>query len=289
MVTKLNSNLESIYKIAEGHSNIFIHEPTSSLANLMSKADLAIGACGATSWERCCLGLPALVITVADNQKPLADELSRRGLVKWLGHFNTVTDASLKNAIQEFLNERKSWLKSCSEDCLNIVDGNGVKRVVSALCFTSQTAINVKQAKWGDESLLLEWANDALTRKNGLNHEKISIETHHQWFISRIDDPEKYLLYILKTDLGYPVGQVRFEIQDNGDWEVHYSVAPMARGRNLGKKILEAAISEFNSINHGVKIYGRVKPKNIASKKIFEALGFSQSSDKGLVIFSKFL
>lgn len=49
------------------------------MAGLMAEADLAIGAAGSTSWERCCLGLPAVVVPVADNQKPIASFLQSRG------------------------------------------------------------------------------------------------------------------------------------------------------------------------------------------------------------------
>ena len=49
----------------------------------MLKADLGI-ACGINTWERCCLGLPSLVVTIADNQKPIAKELHKRGIIQWL-------------------------------------------------------------------------------------------------------------------------------------------------------------------------------------------------------------
>lgn len=38
------------------------------MAERMLLADLSIGAAGGTSWERCCLGLPAVLVILADNQ-----------------------------------------------------------------------------------------------------------------------------------------------------------------------------------------------------------------------------
>jgi UDP-2,4-diacetamido-2,4,6-trideoxy-beta-L-altropyranose hydrolase len=49
------------------------------MAALMSECDLAIGAAGATAWERCCLGLPSLVVVLAENQRPGAEALARAG------------------------------------------------------------------------------------------------------------------------------------------------------------------------------------------------------------------
>ena len=48
---------------------------TKRMAELMSQADLAIGASGSSSWERCALGLPTISFVIADNQKPIAKEL----------------------------------------------------------------------------------------------------------------------------------------------------------------------------------------------------------------------
>ena len=59
------------------------------LAALIAKADsVVIGArVGPTSWESAlCPGLPALAVTLAENQRPIAAELSERGLIRWLGH-----------------------------------------------------------------------------------------------------------------------------------------------------------------------------------------------------------
>src|SRR4029079_4764741 len=49
------------------------------MAALMAESDLAIGAAGVTSWERCCLGLPALVLVLADNQRKSAEALHEAG------------------------------------------------------------------------------------------------------------------------------------------------------------------------------------------------------------------
>jgi UDP-2,4-diacetamido-2,4,6-trideoxy-beta-L-altropyranose hydrolase len=51
----------------------------SDMARLMANSDLAIGAAGSTSWERCCLGLPSIVLVLADNQKAGAAALQKSG------------------------------------------------------------------------------------------------------------------------------------------------------------------------------------------------------------------
>ena len=54
-----------------------LHGPQPSLAGLIARADLAIGAGGATNWERACLGLPTLMVVIADNQFQVAKAISQ--------------------------------------------------------------------------------------------------------------------------------------------------------------------------------------------------------------------
>lgn len=63
-----------------------------NMAEMMNQADLAIGAGGTTMWERCFLGLPAIVITVAENQIKIAQDCDESGFIKYLGKSSLVTE-----------------------------------------------------------------------------------------------------------------------------------------------------------------------------------------------------
>lgn len=54
----------------------------SNMAELMANSDLAIGAAGSTSWERCCLGLPTIMLVLADNQQIIASALEAVGAAR---------------------------------------------------------------------------------------------------------------------------------------------------------------------------------------------------------------
>lgn len=133
VVVNANSpHAESIRRQTAGHSNIHLHSDLLTLAPLMTRADLAVGASGATTWERCCLGLPSLVITLAENQRPIAAELARRGLICWLGHVGDVTVDAIKRTIRELI-EARAALARMSARASELVDGLGTTRVSIAM------------------------------------------------------------------------------------------------------------------------------------------------------------
>ena len=119
-----------IETLAAGQKNIHLHGDLPSLAPLMAEADLAIGAGGATSWERLCLKLPALIVTVADNQVPVAQELDRLGLIRWLGPANAVDETLLLDAL---MSQTTAPPDSVFRTDTRLVDGRGAERIVQRM------------------------------------------------------------------------------------------------------------------------------------------------------------
>lgn len=271
----LSSNSSQFRRMQDhisGRPEMHLHTKLQSLAPLMAAADFAIGAGGATSWERLCLGLPALVVTVADNQRPIATELSRRGLVRWLGDANDVEKRDIQDALQNVVQEGLdiAW----STNCLAVVDGRGSGRVITAMMQLDSLPLVIRHAEPRDEKLLLNWANDIQTRQNAFNPRQILPDEHHRWFQRRLEMRDKCVFYIGETSTGEPCGQVRFD-NTEGKWEISYVVAPSYRGYGMGRVLLEAAMDKLVGELGKVSLVAQVKPENAASRKIFETLEFS--------------
>lgn len=270
---------EAIHQRAANRPNVHLHGRLSTLAPLIEAASLGIGASGSTSWERLCLGLPSMVIVLADNQAPIAEELDKRGLVRSLG-FHQETDealiaAKLAEIVGNGLDQR--W----SQHCLSVVDGRGTERVCGVLCTRGATVLCNRPATAADEGLLLEWANDPQTRRNALVPGRIDPATHSQWFERRLKNIAGCRIYIAQTSDGIPVGQIRFERLEAA-WEVHYALAPGFRGLGLGRPLLEQALATFAGDMGEASVVGRVKGDNHASLRIFESLGFAAVFDEQL-------
>jgi len=275
----------SVRSQAEKDQRILIHEGLPSLAPLMVKADLAIGAAGATSWERCCLGLPSLVITLADNQKAIAERLDRAGLAHWIGQKNNVDAPKLAQALQRVIGADLSpeWSRCCT----SLVDGKGVERVAGFALLDAQTHLRARLARLKDETKILQWANDPLVRMNAFRSQSITPVTHRKWFYERLRNIDNCQLYIVETENGIPIGQVRFE-KNTDSWELSYSLDSCARSRGLGKHLLQTAISAFLASIKQAKIMARVKDVNIRSCKVLSEIDFKlEKRTDGIVIYSR--
>lgn len=101
------------------------------MAALMAECDVAIGAAGATSWERCCLGLPTIMIVLADNQRLVARGLASGGAALVIDGINEVSQA-LPEAIQRLASSEVDRLEMTNRAAA-IVDGLGVKRVIDQM------------------------------------------------------------------------------------------------------------------------------------------------------------
>ncbi|NEU32300.1 UDP-2,4-diacetamido-2,4,6-trideoxy-beta-L-altropyranose hydrolase [bacterium LRH843] len=72
------------------HENLHFHCQVNNMAELMSRADLSIGAGGTTTWERLFLGLPSIIISIAANQEKICEDLSKEKLIIYLGKKESV-------------------------------------------------------------------------------------------------------------------------------------------------------------------------------------------------------
>lgn len=119
---------------------VYLHEPRSHLADLIAGADLAVGAGGTTMWERCCLGLPSVVISIADNQKPACRSLAGANIIEYLGHYTEVKTQAIALAILGLINAPNRWTELAQRSA-SLVDGLGVQRVVDVI-FQNQNVVN---------------------------------------------------------------------------------------------------------------------------------------------------
>lgn len=109
-----------------------IHRELPTLAALMARADVMTGAGGSTTWERCCLGLPAIVAVTADNQEGLTAAVAASGAQHSLGRAGGVNAEHWAAALRES-QKSPSSLKASGEAARLLTDGRGAARVSAAM------------------------------------------------------------------------------------------------------------------------------------------------------------
>jgi UDP-2,4-diacetamido-2,4,6-trideoxy-beta-L-altropyranose hydrolase len=227
---------DSVRALADRLPGAHVHEALPSLAELMASADLAIGAGGTTSWERLCLGLPALVVTLSDNQLMIASALQANKLAQWLGHHDEVTVERLADALRPLLQEGVAphW----SARCRATVDGAGVKRVAALLALGPRTRLTARLATVDDEVLMGDWA--------------MSLATAHKASYGRTrrtlgDDR----LYLVEAAPSVMVGAASCTRMD-GVWQLRTQVSPAAGAACPTQRLEQAALQELRADTEGL-------------------------------------
>ena len=115
------------------HSKSFeLYYNTDKIADLMARADFAIGAGGTSSWERCCMKLPAATFSLATNQIEISSHLATTGAVIDLGSFDKFDIDKLNNVITKLKNQPE-LIEGMSNRASHICDGRGKNHIVEKI------------------------------------------------------------------------------------------------------------------------------------------------------------
>ncbi len=99
---------------------------------MMTGADIAVSAGGSTCWELAYMGLPALLIVVADNQIPIADSLQKKGIARNLGWHGNLTDNDVARGLCHMI-DSQSERQRMGLRGKQLIDGNGANRIANAI------------------------------------------------------------------------------------------------------------------------------------------------------------
>jgi UDP-2,4-diacetamido-2,4,6-trideoxy-beta-L-altropyranose hydrolase len=105
VVGAANPNRNAIQAMCDQLPNVAFHCQVSNMAELILNADLGIGAGGATMWERCCLGLPAITVVSAANQERATEDVAGIGAIEYLGWFDQLGPEDYAQAISRMLGD----------------------------------------------------------------------------------------------------------------------------------------------------------------------------------------
>jgi UDP-2,4-diacetamido-2,4,6-trideoxy-beta-L-altropyranose hydrolase len=132
VIISASSRHNAHLKLASHRSTVPIRlvQNVTNMAELMAWADLAVSGGGSTCWEMAFMGLPALVIILADNQRAIAKGLDEAGIVVNLGWHKDLATTDIAQALVSLAgaaNERAEMSRRGRE----LIDGKGNDRVLT--------------------------------------------------------------------------------------------------------------------------------------------------------------
>lgn len=278
-----NPHASSLKVAAAEMPYLTIHDAAPTLAPLLARNTLGVGAGGVAMWERMCAGIPSIVVSLAENQVPSTHGVASQGVISYLGMQESVSSTDLHEALVALLSD-PIRRKQMSEKGRALVDGRGSSRVVEALIPSEPERLQMRSATEGDRELLFGWANDPKVRLSAINGDSIPWPDHVAWFNNRIRDPKTFI-YILEAD-GLAIGQVRLELTAKLElWGqvaiLDYSLDEVVRGRGWAGPMVCSAVHAFRK-HVDVPIVADVKVGNVASSMALIRIGFTYHNNDRL-------
>lgn len=242
------------------------HVQTQDMAGLMAAADLAIGAGGSATWERCCLGLPSVTVTVAANQEQLVQDADAAGVVL------AASVPQLRDRLVQCLRQPQ-LLRTMGQRGMDLVQGSGAELVRRAMGLSGLT---IRRATDGDSETLFRWRNHENIRAISRTQATLEWGGHQAWFASVLENPDRIVL--MGEFQGRGIGVVRFECCAPLA-EISIYLNPEEPLRGWGGELMQAAESYFQNIQPGIHtICAEVLAHNRVSQRFFERNGYQDCS-----------
>jgi UDP-2,4-diacetamido-2,4,6-trideoxy-beta-L-altropyranose hydrolase len=279
VVGKQHPSLHEVEMFCKTH-HYACYVQTHQMEALMAKADLAIGAGGTAMWERCCMGLPSICISTADNQEQQVSDLMDKGLIVALQK-NQDVSGLIQHALV-MLKDDASHLAAMSKTVYDLVDGNGIDKLAS---FLLPKDIEIRLANAADSKNIFSWRNHPLIRKHSGSASEIKWAEHEKWFANKCGQFHHPIL------IGHiqeqPIGVVRFDIRENFADVSIYRV-PDSGHQGIGKNLLCKA-EAWLKLNHPyvVAVHAWVLQENERSKRLFEKSQYVKHADSAQIEFVK--
>jgi UDP-2,4-diacetamido-2,4,6-trideoxy-beta-L-altropyranose hydrolase len=266
VTTSGNPALPKLKAQALRRTNTDILVDLPNLAGFFARHDLQIGAGGSSTWERCCIGAPAMLIPFVENHNIVLDSLAKLKVataVPW--GWET---GSLAEKIGEAYAD-SNCRRLQSKQGMALVDGEGAVRVALAIL---RDKLRLRPATANDCRQAFNWRNAPNVRDVSHNREPIEWESHVRWFSKMLSGSSRRLFVAIVGDRD--VGHIRLDSGDDGE-EVSFYLDPRLNGLGLGSRML-AAVEQY--VLMGL-IVGTVVDGNDASHRLFEKTGYNRTCD----------
>jgi UDP-2,4-diacetamido-2,4,6-trideoxy-beta-L-altropyranose hydrolase len=255
-------SLPYLQAVARDNPHLAVHVDPPDIASIMAAADLAVGAAGSSSWERCCLGLPTVIVVLAGNQEEVATKLEQANIAR------RSSPAMVCSCVRELMNDIVG-LRRIVTGSAAMCDGGGTDRVARILLACCK--VGLRQACPNDSRFLLDLRNEPTALAMSHNPDVVSEQEHSKWFMRQLSSPH-HRIHIVEIQ-GRAVGV--FRLDREGDRAVaSINLVPDARHGGIGTASIALGCEIALSTAFVTRIDAVIKVGNEASAHAFAKAGF---------------
>jgi UDP-2,4-diacetamido-2,4,6-trideoxy-beta-L-altropyranose hydrolase len=270
VTTSANPNLAALRERIAARADTTLSVDLPDLAAFFARHDLQIGAGGGASWERCCIGVPTLLVVVAPNQLSVAPLLAEAGIAAF------APDPALPGLGEQLAAliadaPRRALL---AERSRTLVDGLGATRVACAML---GERLAVRPATLDDARMMFAWRGDPATRAVSRESGALVWEDHCAWLTRTLADPARKLM--VGTIGARAVGVIRFDFSQAERAEVSLYLDPALHGLGLGPHLLLAGEAAADPR----VIDATVLAGNAASHALFARCAYQRTGPTGWI------
>lgn len=244
----------------------------SDMARHMADADLAIGAAGSTTWERCALGLPSILVQIADNQA---------SIMRAMVDAEAALDPGPPDApdfpvrLRAALSRAQAQLEEISQNAASICDGDGMSRVTALL---TKPSPQFRRATIADSRRVWEWRTASDLERTSLSGQVPLFQDHHLWFTHALNDPQRVFRVLSLGE--WPCGYLRLDFNTQARARVSTCISPDAQGKGLSAFLLAEAmrLAQHSGLSY---LDAEIHATNAASLRCFERAGYARRSSIG--------
>lgn len=268
---------EQVKQWCDIHSHVRHQDFEADMASLMLKHDLAIGAPGTTSWERACLGLPSILIPLADNQATICSQLQlHKAILK-------VTLEDIESDILPTYQRALSLWDELYTANLKLCDGLGVRRLVLEIAQLIEpnrdSNLQLVIANHGDIRTVYEWQCHPKTREFALNSNVPTWEEHQDWMRRKLASTSDFFYLVQDKTTEKKLGVLRLDKLKPKHYLVSIFVAPTEYGRGIAT----AALKMADVIHPDLTLHATVLISNQASQLLFKKANYIQQGSENFI------
>lgn len=268
LINESSPSFDLVISFIEKNKDWITHIPFSeNMAELMFQHTIAIGAPGSTSWERACIGLPSIIIPLAENQKKICNILVSEGAALSLS-LNKISKKLRTKLDELFLNFEDMRKKN-----LEICDGLGAGRVVSAIRCLSAGEVALKKATVENIRQVYDWQSLPQTRQYANDTRVPTWSDHNAWMREKLKSDSDFFYIINFED--HDVGVVRLDQTCLKQYLISIYISPVYFGKGIAKK----ALAIIDILHPNIEIIAEVLEDNIPSKALFTVAGYKRKKN----------